>query len=156
MMLKTILSTTALALMLAAPAWAADENDSKVPMNQLSLADSSAIAKSTVNDAAGNKIGNIESLAVDPQRGQVAYAIISANGKDIAVPWQRLQAANLPQTFVLNADKASLDNAPSVDLSNLAQLGDPQQRQRISAFWDNVPTQQAQTPSAKPEQDREK
>jgi sporulation protein YlmC with PRC-barrel domain len=154
--MKRLVSAAALAVVLAAaPAWAADqsEKESKVPMNQLSLAGSDIITKSKVHDAAGNKIGSIESLVVDTHSGQVSFVIISANGKDVAVPWDRLQAGNQPETFVLNADKTALDNAPKVDRDSLAQLRNPDERKRVSAFWENLP-QTAQTPGGKDSQER--
>lgn len=150
-MAQKILATAALAAVLAAPAWAAEhakmDKQSNTPMNQLPLAESSLISDSDVNDPNGNKIASVESMVIDVKSGRVAYAILSANGKDVAVPWQRLHAGSSPKTFVIDTDKQALDNAPQVDRSNLAQLRDPQERQKLSAFWDKIPAQQqAQTP----------
>ncbi len=158
------LATTAVALMLASPVWAQSQSSEpsdhgaashqsaqnaklgKVPMNELSMVGSDTLRKSKVRDASGKQIGKIDDIVVDTQSGQVAYAIISANGKDHVVPWQRLQASNQPETFTLNANRQALDSAPTVDRSTLAELRNPQDQQRIAAFWQNQP-QQAEAPS---------
>ena len=162
-MLKTALASAALSVALvsqAATGYAADAPkseqhaaQSKVPLNTLALAESDLLASSTVQDANGKKVGKIESLVIDVKSGQVAYAIIGANGKDVAVPWQRLQAANQPQTFDFNGEKTALDNAPAIDRKTLSQVNDPQERQQLSSFWESVPVQQAQLPSSQPKGD---
>lgn len=165
-MQNPFLTTVAVALALAVPVVAVQARDevrapnmrstTDRPMNQLPLAQADTIQGSEVRNQNGDRIGNVEHVVVDIKQGQVAYAIVGVGGflgvgeKSVAVPWNRLKAGDRPESFVLNADRDTLRNAPSVDTRSLAQLEDPQARRQISAFWEQSATQQAQTPEKAP------
>lgn len=177
-MLTRILASTAIVLALAAPAVAQqsgeerqerqeratqeqeqrDESLDDRPMNQLSLAEADVIQGSSVRNRQGEDIGSVEDVVLDVKKGQVAFAIVGVGGflgvgeKNVAVPWSRLQPGEEPQSFTLNVDRATLEQAPAVDPNSLAALEDQQQRQRISQFWQQAENQQAQTPEQPPDQ----
>lgn len=170
-MLTRILATTALALTLAAPAAAQRSDESQPapqssaqerdrgaqavedrPTRQLTLAGTADLAGSAVRNQDGDQIGEIEDLIVDVRKGELAYAIVGVGGflgvgqKSVAVPWERLRRADQPQTFVMNVDRQTLENAPAIDADSLAQLEDPEARRRIAAFWQRAESQQAERP----------
>jgi sporulation protein YlmC with PRC-barrel domain len=87
-------------------------------------------------------LGSIEDVILDPNSGQVSYAIIAHGGfigigEDyVAVPWQRLQATPNLDLFVLNTTEDALENAPKVDpdaFSSPQAYG--QRRQEIDRYW---------------------
>lgn len=169
-MLKTIMAATAVALVLSGPVLAqqrqstdaprhetqrqADNRDTDDrPTNQLTLADADTIQGSKVSNAQGERIGKIEDVVVDVKKGQVAYAIVGVGGflgageKNVAVPWDRLRPGQEAQSFVLNVDRQTLQNAPSVERDKVANLENQNARRDIAAFWNKTGSpQQAQTP----------
>lgn len=99
---------------------------------------------------------------VDIRKGQVAYAIIGVGGflgageKNVAVPWDRLRPGQEAQSFVLNVDRQTLQNAPSVERDKLAQLEEQSARRNIASFWSKAGggSQQAETPRERNQQNR--
>ena len=73
----------------------------------------------TVVDPAGEVLGSISDLLLDPQRGRIAYAIVAAGGflgigeRLFAVPWKALRA--MEHQFVLECERSALDTAPAFD-----------------------------------------
>jgi sporulation protein YlmC with PRC-barrel domain len=65
------------------------------------------------------KVGKIEDLALDPDRGRIAYAVLSFGGflgihdKWFAVPWSSFDLRG--DTLVLNTDKSTLKAAQGFD-----------------------------------------
>lgn len=170
-MLKTIMAATAVSMVLGGAVLAqerqstqtqrqetqrqADDRDTDDrPTNQLTLADADTIEGSKVSNAQGERIGSIEDVVVDVRKGQVAYAIVGVGGflgageKNVAVPWDRLRPGQEAQSFVLNVDRQTLQNAPSVERDKVANLEDQSARRNIASFWDKVGSaaQQAETP----------
>ncbi|MBI5164684.1 MAG: PRC-barrel domain-containing protein [Magnetospirillum sp.] len=172
-MMHRIVTTMAVALALTGPALAqqaqspsddraqsrSSQDIDDRPLNQLSMAQADKIQGAKVHSPQGETIGDIRDLVVDMKSGQVAFAIVGVGGflgvgeKNVAVPWERLQAANQPETFTLNADRQTLAQAPSLPADEA--LDNPQARQRISAFWEGAPTQQAQTPEEQQRQQQQ-
>lgn len=122
------------------------------PTNALTLADADSIQGSKVTNPQGERIGSIEDVVLDIKKGQVAYAIIGAGGflgageHNVAVPWNQLKPTNEAQSFVLNVDKNTLQNAPAIERDKVARLEDQKVRRDIAAFWDKAGRQQAQMP----------
>lgn len=128
------------------------------PMNQVSIAQAESIKGSSVRNQQGEEIGQVEGLVVDVKKGQLSYAIVGVGGflgvgeKSVAVPWDRLQPGDQPQSFALNVNRQTLEQAPAISTDNLAQLESPEQQQQISTFWEEAANQQAQTPDQPPQQ----
>ncbi|WP_173979597.1 PRC-barrel domain-containing protein [Magnetospirillum sp. UT-4] len=160
-----MLAATAVALALAAPAMAQQQNQTgetnrsarpeaidERPMNSVTLVDVDTVQGAAVNNLQGERIGEVEDVVVDIKRGQISYAIIGVGGflgigeKSVAVPWNMVQPGQESQTFVLNAPRRTLETAPAVQGDNIAALEAQPLRDRITAFWDEARSQQAQTP----------
>jgi sporulation protein YlmC with PRC-barrel domain len=82
------------------------------------------IAASKVNgtkvcNAAGESLGSIHDVMLDKQSGHVTYAVMSFGGflgigeKYHPLPWQQLTYSDTYDAYVVNLDKAVLENAPS-------------------------------------------
>lgn len=138
---------------------AGERSPEDLPMSQLSMAQGDTIKGSTVRNQQGESIGDVQDVVVDLRRGQVAYAVVGVGGflgvgeKNVAVPWDRLQPGDEPQSFQIQADRQTLENAPAIDLEDMATLQDPQARRQVSQFWQDAERQQAATPPDAPKRD---
>jgi sporulation protein YlmC with PRC-barrel domain len=92
---------------------------------------SSTICSDHVKNSAGEDLGKIEDLMIDLDSGRIAYAVLSFGGflkmgnKLFAVPWEALKADTVNKQFILNVDKALLENAPGFDKDNWPDMADP-------------------------------
>jgi sporulation protein YlmC with PRC-barrel domain len=88
-------------------------------MQQVSRA--SKIIGAHVTNAKGENLGDIKELVLDPQTGQVVYAVVSFGGllgvgdKLFALPWQALHWTGDKGYYALNEEKSTLTNAPGFD-----------------------------------------
>jgi sporulation protein YlmC with PRC-barrel domain len=121
------------------------QDTDELPTDQLAFAQADEIKGSAVRNPQGEEIGSIEDVVVDVKKGNVAFAVIGVGGflgvgeKNVAVPWDRLQPGNRPQSFVLNVDRQTLEQAPTVDLEKVAKMQETQVREQVSSFWEKQP-----------------
>lgn len=80
-----------------------------------------AIIGTRVVNTAGEPLGNIKELMIDPDDGQVAYVVLSFGGflgvgdKLFAIPLEALMFGTDEHTVVLDVDKEVLKDAPGFD-----------------------------------------
>lgn len=92
--------------------------DSKVP---LSLNRATKVIGTNVEDANGNKIGDIKDVVLDRKTGQVAYAVVDFGGwlgmgdKYFAVPWKSLKSGTNDRYVLNDVSKEQLKKAPGFD-----------------------------------------
>lgn len=90
----------------------------------------SSVSKNSVKNAAGDDLGKIEDIMLDLSSGRVAYAVLSfgsilgMGGKYFAIPWEALTIDTSDHTFLLNASKETLENAPGFDKDNWPNMSD--------------------------------
>lgn len=88
-------------------------------MQQVSRA--SKITGTKVKNTTGDSLGDIKDLVIDPERGEVVYAVVSFGGvmglgnKLFAIPWRALHWARDKEYYVLDLDKDTLKKAPGFD-----------------------------------------
>jgi sporulation protein YlmC with PRC-barrel domain len=88
-------------------------------MQQISRA--SKIIGAKVTNPKGESLGDIQELVVDPESGQVVYAVVTFGGwfglgdKLFALPWRALTWARDKENYVLDVDKDTLKKAPGFD-----------------------------------------
>ncbi|NLX08129.1 MAG: PRC-barrel domain containing protein [Chloroflexi bacterium] len=91
-----------------------------------------ALTDCGVCNIAGDNLGEIQELVIDPINGTVTYAILSCGGildlsdKLFAVPWRALQFDPKRCQFVLDVDPDTLRNAPGLEPDHGPQPGDHQ------------------------------
>lgn len=82
---------------------------------------SAALLGRDVISEAGEDLGHIEEIAIDPEHGCVAYAVLSFGGvlgvgaKFLAVPWKSLRIDHAHGDFVIDATKRQLEQAQGFD-----------------------------------------
>jgi len=103
----------------------------------------SKILSTVVKNVTGDNLGEIEDLVLDPESGQVAYAVVTFGGvfgignKLFAVPFQALRWVRDEEYYVLNLAKSVLENAPGFDEDhwpNSLSKWD-QQREELHQFY---------------------
>src|SRR5690242_20671677 len=74
-----------------------------------------------VRSTAGEDIGRIEDIVLDPDTGVIRYAIVSFTGipatgeRLFAVPWRLLNISPSRDHLVLNFDRTRLERAPAFE-----------------------------------------
>jgi len=99
----------------------------------------------SVFNGANENLGDIKEIMLDMHTGSVAYAVLSFGGflgmgdKLFAVPWQALHLDTVNKRFVLDIDKARLQNAPGFDKDAWPNMADAQWSQNIHSFYGTDP-----------------
>jgi PRC-barrel domain len=102
----------------------------------------------------GEKLGKVESFAVDLEQGRLAYMVLSFGGflgfgdKWFAVPWEALEFSHHDQRFILNVEKEVLKEAPGFDREHWPSIEDHQFAREVYKYYGRVPYwEQEQTQS---------
>jgi PRC-barrel domain len=106
---------------------------------------SGTLLGSEVVNIEGEKLGKVESFAVDLEQGRLAYAVLSFGGflgfgdKWFAVPWEALEFSHHDQRFILNVEKELLKEAPGFDKDHWPSIEDHQFAREIYEYYGRVP-----------------
>lgn len=94
-----------------------------------------------VFNQAGEKIGQVEDLAIDKRSGKVAYAILSFGGfmglgeKHQPLPWSALAYDTNRGGYVVDVTEEFLRLAPKLDASDLSGWDDTAQREAFHSYY---------------------
>jgi uncharacterized protein YrrD len=105
----------------------------------------STLTGDNVVNAAGEDLGRIQDIMLDTPTGRVAYAVLSFGGflgmgdKLFAIPWDQLSLDEENKRFVLNVNRAKLENAPGFDKDNWPDMADPSWGSRIYSYYGSHP-----------------
>lgn len=117
-----------------------------VPVNQRSKPLRAAtIVGADVRNDENEDLGEIQDVVMDPQSGDIAYAILAHGGflgiaeKQIAVPWEKLKVTdnNDAPVFVLNVSEKVLDEAPSFERDSWAEVDNAEWRKLNDAYYED-------------------
>jgi sporulation protein YlmC with PRC-barrel domain len=95
----------------------------------------------SVENKAGEDLGSIKDLAIDFETGCVAYAVLSFGGvlglgdKLFAVPWSALMYDASNNSFTLDVEKESLEDAPGFDKDNWPDMADQQWGRSVHKYY---------------------
>lgn len=90
-------------------------------------------------------LGEIEEIMLDIEHGRIAYAVMGAGGflglgeRLFALPWSALTLDTDRKCFVLDADKASFEDAPGFDKDHWPDQADPQWHRRVHEHYRSQP-----------------
>src|SRR6185436_7467176 len=93
----------------------------------------------------GKNLGKIRDLVIDPEDGDVQYAVLDFGGflgigdKYFAVPWDALNKTENGKKIALDTTKRDLKKAPGFDKNHWPDLSDQQQTVVIYEFYDVPP-----------------
>jgi sporulation protein YlmC with PRC-barrel domain len=96
---------------------------------------------SAVYNQAGEKIGEVEDIAIDKRTGKVAYAILSFGGflgmgeKHQPLPWSALDYDRERDGYVIDVTEEFLRLAPKLDTSELSGWDDTAQRDTFHSYY---------------------
>lgn len=122
-MLKKLAMTSAIALVMAAPAWAQTSRSTTTGTTMPSATTSSQIDAHkligrSVQNADNSTIGKIDSVILDPS-GKVQQVVLGVGGflgvgeKDVAVNWSQLKVSNNGEKVVMDTTKDNLKALPA-------------------------------------------
>ncbi len=101
----------------------------------------SALINDRVRNSAGEDLGKIEDVVIDPVTGAIQYAVLSFGGflgvgdKSFAVPWPALHISPDRDYVLLNVDKKTLERAPGFDRRQCPDMADPVWRDEIHRYY---------------------
>lgn len=87
-------------------------------MHTSSVISSDKVEGTNVYNIAGEKLGSIDDLMIDPRSGQVRYAVLEFGGflgmgtDRYPIPWSMLQYDDGKSGYIVPLDKAKLEKAP--------------------------------------------
>jgi sporulation protein YlmC with PRC-barrel domain len=100
----------------------------------------SALARERVRNRAGEIIGTIEDIVVNPASGVIEYAIVSLDelgGRNrlFTIPWSSMSLSPSGDYVLLQMDRDRLARAPSFDRDRWPDLSDPAWRRNIHDYY---------------------
>jgi sporulation protein YlmC with PRC-barrel domain len=100
----------------------------------------SALARERVRNRAGEIIGTIEDIVVNPVSGAIEYAIVSLDdlgGRNrlFTIPWSSMSLSPSRDYVLLDMDRDRLARAPSFDRDRWPDLGDSVWRRSIHDYY---------------------
>lgn len=137
-------------------AWAADETqrssnaDKSKDHAEFVVRPLKNLTPGDVWDKNGEKVGSIRNLAIDVNRGRIAYGVLSFGGalgvgdKEFAVPWSAIHKNVDPKdydkiSYSMNVDEQRLENARGFDKDQWPNMADMTWARDIHNTWDAEP-----------------
>lgn len=115
----------------------------------------SDVMKMRVEGTDGKSLGHIRDLVIDPEDGDIDYAVLDFGGiaglgdKYFAVPWEALQVDRTKQKILLDVTKKDLKKAPGFDKNNWPNIDE--QKIIIYEFYEvPLPDEQKRQDEPKP------
>lgn len=104
-----------------------------------------ALAGAKVLGRGDETLGSISEIILDLARGRIAYALLACGGfmgvgeRLFAIPWKALKRDANRSCFVLEADHATFESAPSFDKEHWTGEFDEQWHQRLHEHYRVLP-----------------
>lgn len=105
----------------------------------------STLKGNSVVNAKVEKLGTIEELMIDLNKGRIAYAVLSFGGfmgmgdKLFAIPWSALTLDTVEKRFVLDVKKELLEKAPGFDKDSWPNMADQTWGAKIYSYYGSKP-----------------
>ena len=98
-----------------------------------------------VVDSMGEKLGVLEDLMIDVEKGSIAYGVLSVGGllgmgdKLFAIPWSAFRVDTTEKQLVLNVKKEVLDTAPGFDKDHWPDFADQAWGAKVQGHYGSKP-----------------
>jgi sporulation protein YlmC with PRC-barrel domain len=105
----------------------------------------SSIIGTNVANSAGDDLGDIKEVVIDPRSGKIVYAVISFGGflgmgtKLFAVPFGALTYDAEGDQYALDVSKERLQNAPGFDPDHWPVMSDEKWNREIYKYYERAP-----------------
>ena len=105
----------------------------------------SSLLREPVKNLAGEKLGEIRDVVLDPEKGCIAYAILSFGGlfglgkRMFVVPWRALKFDEEEESFCLDIPRERLEGAPAFDSDDWPDVSDRQWGNEVHRYFDARP-----------------
>ncbi len=105
------------------------------------LVSSGDVQGTDVFNTEGDKLGSIDCVMIDKQKGNVAYAVMSFGGflgmgeKRHPLPWQSLAYDVGKDAYVVRLSKDQLKSAPHLNPGDYRQLGERKYDESVFAHY---------------------
>jgi sporulation protein YlmC with PRC-barrel domain len=104
-------------------------------MQKSNVWSTTALLNERVRNAAGEDIGRIEDMIIDPGSGVVQYALLDTGNRLLTVPWSSLRVSPSHDYLMLGLDRRTLERAPAFDRVHSPDMSDPAWRRRIDDYY---------------------
>ncbi|HXM32908.1 MAG TPA: PRC-barrel domain-containing protein [Chthoniobacterales bacterium] len=119
-------------------------NTTETERGAATLLAASEIKGTKVTNFQNQEIGDIDEVLIEPDMGQVRFAVLSVGGflglgsTRVAVPWRAFQIvkASGKVKCMLDATREHLEKAPRVDGKNYERLYPAAAAEPIFVYWD--------------------
>jgi sporulation protein YlmC with PRC-barrel domain len=104
-----------------------------------------ALINHPVRNSAGENLGKIEDLVIDPETATIRYAVVSFGGliglgdRLVAIPWSFFSASPLRDYLLLNIDKHRIPGAPAFNRDYWPDMADPVWQRSIDDYYCSTP-----------------
>ncbi|EEF62567.1 PRC-barrel domain-containing protein [Pedosphaera parvula] len=100
----------------------------------------SQLMGTTVKNAQGETLGQINDFVINPMSGRIQFAIISLSdpsqsGKLTAVPWTLARMSTEPNTVMLNVDKQKLASSQTFDATSWPDFSQADWTQKTYSYY---------------------
>jgi sporulation protein YlmC with PRC-barrel domain len=98
-----------------------------------------------VRNVAGDDLGEVTDIMLDLETGNIAYAVIDTGGflglggKLFAVPWSAMSLDTDSREFVIDIDKAALEDAPGFDKDDWPDFSDRTWGESVHVYYRQAP-----------------
>lgn len=98
----------------------------------------------TVQDAQNNDLAEVQDVIIDPQSGDVNYAVVEVSGIEdidgqwLLIPLDHLSINAQDNVLVVSTDSSTLVDAPTFDADQLPDTTAPDWDADIQSFWDSL------------------
>jgi hypothetical protein len=108
------------------------------------LLSSVTILSDPVINAEGKELGNIKELMLNPESGQIDYAVLSFGGflgigdKFFAIPWDAIELFRHDKSMRLNISKEKLESMKGFDKDHWPDFANPEFKKNLYRHFDGV------------------
>ncbi len=113
--------------------------------DQSGLLSAGSLIGDEVTNSKDEKLGKIEEIMLDIQRGKVGYAVLASGGflgigdRLHAVPWDALQIDTRNKRFILDVATDRLKDSPGFDKDDWPDMADPTWENEVHSFYGTQP-----------------
>ncbi|WP_051329155.1 PRC-barrel domain-containing protein [Geminicoccus roseus] len=126
--------------------WRQEQIANAMPVAQLgSSVRIDDVIGSDIRNHEDDSLGEVDDVVVDPQSGQIRYAVVAEGGflgigqDHVIVPWNQLRATPGFETLILPVSQDQLDQAPDYD----RMAGEQVDLQSVDQYWSQALGEQA-------------